>query len=205
MGTETISTLIQVLVFSFLPFLVFVLKYKKASGFLAYIGLLKSNKKANLLGVLGCLLITGPILILVLTNPDFKEIMTDPNSITGKIRHIGFGTSAIVSVLLIALFKTALAEEILFRGFIAKRLIGLTNFQLGNILQAILFGIIHTLAFMSISSNVLFLILIFLFPTIGAYYMTFINEKLANGSIIPGWITHALANILSYSIIGFLF
>ena len=31
-----------------------------------------------------------------------------------------------------------------------------------------------------------------------------INEKIANGSIIPGWISHGLANIIAYSVIGFL-
>jgi membrane protease YdiL (CAAX protease family) len=103
-----------------------------------------------------------------------------------------------------AIFKTSFSEEILFRGFIAKRLIGYLGYLKGNIIQAIIFGIIHAALFAFITSNIIFLIIIFVVPSIGAYVSVYLNEKMANGSIIPGWISHGLANILSYGIIGFL-
>ncbi len=107
------------------------------------------------------------------------------------------------SFIIAATLKTSLSEEIFFRGFLAKRLISVTNFQIGNIVQAVVFGIIHTLLFMSITENIIFLIIIFVFPTVGAYLKTYINEKLGNGSIIPGWIAHGTANLISYSVILF--
>lgn len=71
--------------------------------------------------------------------------MFDPNSITGKLRTMEFGTNAIILLLIIGVFKTAFAEEILFRGFIAKRLISVFGFVKGNLFQAIIFGIIPRL------------------------------------------------------------
>ena len=48
------------------------------------------------------------------------------------------------------------------------------------------------------------LVLIFVLPSVGSYVSVYLNEIVGNGSIIPVWISHGLANILSYSIVGFL-
>ena len=133
----------------------------------------------------------------------FREIMTDPKSVSGHIKSLGLGTEAIVIILATAVFKTALAEEIFFRGFLAKRLIAITTFQIGNALQGAIFGIIHTLVFLTITQNWLFLALICLLPGLGAWCKTYLNEKMADGSIVPGWIAHASGNIISYSFVAF--
>ncbi len=78
------------------------------------------------------------------------------------------------------------------------------GFKKGNTLQASIFGILHTGLFAAITSNLAFLFLTFLLPAIGAYVSGYLNEKMAGGSIVPGWISHALANVLAYSIVGFL-
>jgi len=204
MINQIISTVLQLLAFSLIPFLVYVVKSRTTSGFFNYIGLKKSTRKANGLAVLLCLLTALPMLALTFIDPEFKAIMTDPQSIAGKIRQMGFGGEAIATVMIIAIFRTSLAEEILFRGFIAKRLMSITNYQTGNILQALLFGMIHTALFLTISDNLFFLTVIFLFPAVGAYLTVYLNEKVADGSIVPGWIAHGLANIISYSVVGFL-
>lgn len=201
---ELISAILQVLFFTSIPFLVYLLRKKTSKGFLNYIGIKKSTGRANLLALLLTVLLAGPLLALILTNEAFREIMTDPFSVTGKIRALGPGFAAYTIILIAAVFKTALSEEILFRGFIAKRLIAITNFRTGNIIQAVIFGIIHTLLFLRITDNIYFLLIIFLIPALGAYLKTYINEKHANGSIIPGWIAHATANLITYSIILFI-
>lgn len=203
MINESIGAILQILVFTMIPFLVYLIKNKSAKGFLEYIGLKKSTKKANYLAVVACLLFATPMLILTLTNADFKELMFDPNSITGKFRQMGFGIESLFILIIIALFKTSFAEEVLFRGFIAKRLISVAGYQKGNVIQAAIFGVIHTALFALVTSNIIFLIAIFIIPSIGAYVSVYLNEKIANGSIIPGWISHGLANILAYSIVGF--
>lgn len=203
MLNEIISAVLQILVFALIPFLVFVIQQKSTRGFFAYIGLKRSTAKANYLAALACLLFAGPILVLIWLSPEFREIMFDPTSITGKFRAMGFNAQSFVILMVIAVFKTSFSEELLFRGFIAKRFVHWLGFRTGNLLQASLFGVIHTLLFATITSYVPFLILIFVVPSIGAYVSVYLNEKVANGSIIPGWISHALANVLAYSIVGF--
>jgi len=201
---ELISAVLQIAVFSLIPFLVYVIRYKKIKGFLNYIGLKRSTRRANLLALLIVILLALPVLLLSVFNDDFKAIMTHPDSVTGKFWAAGFSTEALLTVLVAALFKTALAEEIFFRGFLAKRLIAATNFQTGNLIQAIIFGAIHSLLFLAISKNVFFLSVIFIFPALGAWFKVYLNEKLAGGSIIPGWIAHGAGNLVSYSVMGFL-
>ena len=204
MINETIGAILQVLVFTLIPFLVYLIKNKSTKGFLDHIGLKKSTKKANYLAVFACLIFVIPVLILTLTNAEFKGIMFESSSITGKFRQMGFGIESLSILIVIALIKTSFAEEILFRGFIAKRLISVIGYQKGNLLQAAIFGVIHTALFASITSNAFFLIVIFIVPSVGAYVSVHLNEKIGNGSIIPGWISHGLANILAYGIIGFI-
>ena len=198
------STVTQVLMFSAIPFFVYLIKKRQVKGFWDYIGLKKSTRRANMLAFLVVLILVVPMLFLTFTNQEFKEIMINPKSVAGEIRQMGFGLEAIATILIMAVLKTSLSEEIFFRGFLAKRLIAVTNFQVGNTLQAILFGAIHTLLFMSITENVYFLTVIFIFPAMGAYFKTYLNERLANGSIIPGWIAYASANIIAYSAIAFI-
>lgn len=204
MINEIISALLQLLVFTAVPFVVYLITRKTRKGFFDYIGLKPSNRKANFLAVLVALVFIVPPLLLTLFNNEFYQIMTDPETMTGKFRQMGFSLSTVFIIIIASVFKTALSEEILFRGFIAKRIIAATNYQTGNIIQALLFGIIHTLLFMIITSNLFFLIFIFIFPSIGAYLSVYLNEKIAEGSIIPGWISHAGANLISYSVVGFL-
>ncbi len=203
MINEAIGTILQILVFTLIPFLAYVIKGRTVSGFYNYIGLKKSTKKANYLAVLASLIFAAPMLILTLLNAEFKEIMIDPSSITGKFREMGFGIDSLSLLMIKAIFKTSFAEEILFRGFIAKRLISVLGFQIGNLFHAIIFGAVHSALFATITNNIVFLGIIFIMPTIGAYVSAYLNEKIGNGSIVPGWISHGLANVIAYSVVGF--
>ena len=203
MINEIFGSILQILIFTLIPFLVYVIRNRKVKGFFNYLGLKKSTKKANSLAIFACLIFATPLLILTLTSPGFKEIMFDPNSITGKFRSMEFGVNSLSILFIIAIFKTSFAEEILFRGFIAKRLISVLGFRKGNVLQSVIFGIIHVAIFSFITTNIIFLMVIFVAPSIGAYVSAYLNEKMGNGSIIPGWISHGLANVLAYSLVGF--
>jgi len=204
MKNELISTAIQLLAFTLIPVLVYIIKTKSINGFWNYIGLKKSNRKANFLAFLATLVLCIPVLFLPLFNQEFLEVMANPNSVSGKLRQMGFGVETILIILINAIIKTSLAEELLFRGFITKRLIAITNFQIGNIIQALIFGAIHTVLFYYITKNVYILTSIFVFTAMGAYFMAFLNEKLANGSIIPGWIAHGSTNVISFVFVAFI-
>jgi membrane protease YdiL (CAAX protease family) len=162
-----------------------------------------SKREANLLAIATSLVFVAPALILSTVNEGFREIMTDPHSISGHFRELGFSVPVLIMIGLTAIFKTALAEEILFRGFLAKRLMACLGYGWGNLVQALIFGLIHLALFAMISRNWFFLIFIFAFSGLGAYISAYLNEKRANGSIIPGWIAHALANLISYTVVAF--
>lgn len=203
--SEVINAVLQVLVFSLIPFIIYLLKYKKANGFLEYIGIKKSPAKANILALLVMLLIAMPMLLLANFNTEFREILTGETTMIGKFKTMGFGLSSFTLLIIDAGIKTSLSEEIFFRGFLAKRLIAVSSFQVGNVIQALIFGLVHALLFSMITSNAWILGVMFLFPSIGAYFKTIINEKYANGSIIPGWITHGSGNMIAYSLGYFLY
>ena len=203
MINEFISAILQIVVFTSIPFLAYLFKARSTKGFWDYIGLKRSARKANLAALLVAVLLVGPLLLLVFVSEEFRAIMLDPESVTGRIKQMGIGIEAAVTIPIAALLKTSLSEEIFFRGFLAKRLIAVTTFQIGNVIQAVVFGLIHILLFTTITHNPFFLVIIFVFPALGAYFQTHINEKWADGSIIPGWIAHGMANLVSYSFVLF--
>jgi membrane protease YdiL (CAAX protease family) len=118
--------------------------------------------------------------------------------VAGKFSLLEPGFKTVMLVLLTALVKTALTEEILFRGFIAKRCISLLGFTYGNALQAFIFGGLHFLLFMALSNSLLLPFFIFLVSGTSSYLKVVLNEKNANGSILPGWSAHAVANLSMY-------
>lgn len=87
-------------------------------------------------------------------------------------------------------------KNFFFRGYLLKRLLIIVGFNWANLIQAILFGFLHGVMFFAVV-GILKTFLICLFTSAIAWFMGYINEKEANGSIIPSWIIHAIANIFS--------
>ena len=108
----------------------------------------------------------------------------------------GLGAAAIPAVLIYAILNTSLPEEIVFRGFLLKRISAKFGFHAGNIVQAVIFGIMHGVMFFSYT-GVVKAIVITLFTGVIGWLMGFVNEKKAEGSLIPSWCIHAVANIFS--------
>jgi len=202
---EIISTIFQVLVFTLIPFIFFLFRKNKATTFFKYIGLYKPTTKSLLYVILAALIFLIAGIGLTFIDDSFKQAVLSPNSVTGKLRLMGLNTTSVTILLIIALFKTSFAEEILFRGFIAKRLINKLRFKAGNILQATIFGLLHLLLFWLLTKTTFIpLTFIFIFSSFAGWTIGYIKEKFANGSIIPGWIAHGLGNTLSYFIIAFI-
>ncbi len=198
MLNEIISVILQIGVFTLIPFIAYRFFYKNKEGFWNYIGLKKAALMPILYAVLFALPLMAVMLIIIHLSPDMLEAMEDPKSMSGKFKAMGMSFNSVVLIVLAAVFKTALAEEILFRGFLAKRLISKMGFTKGNILQAFIFGIIHTALFLSLTKSILFLTFIFIVPFVVGLVLAWINEKLANGSIIPSWLAHASGNLFTY-------
>jgi len=127
--------------------------------------------------------------------------MKSPDTIPGEIRNLGFGLEAIVIVLIKSIVITGLSEEILFRGFIGKRLYPRIGFVYGNLVQALIFGLLHGLLLFRLSITVA--VIMTLVSGIIGYLFGYLNERLGNGSIVPSWIAHFLGNTMSFSLIAF--
>lgn len=108
----------------------------------------------------------------------------------------GMGISALLPALIYAIFNTSLPEEILFRGFLLKRIANQFGYMTANIIQSMIFGLLHGLMFFNVLGIVKTIIIIF-FTGMIAFAMGYINEKKANGSILPSWFIHALSNIFA--------
>jgi membrane protease YdiL (CAAX protease family) len=132
-------------------------------------------------------------------SPSILEAVTAPNTVIGKLRANGLSVTTFILLIVKALIQTAFTEEILFRGFVAKRLINWLGSTTGNLLQALLFGAVHLLIFVGQEFSLALAIGIVLYPATGGWIMGYLNERVGNGSILPSWLMHGLVNLIAYS------
>ena len=186
-----ITAIVQIVLFTALPFIWWLITARKKMNFFKWLGLKKpenTKKNKTVLWTIGAIL--GFFIVSAFMLYSVRNIETAASDFTG------LGAKAIPSILIYAIFKTGLAEEIVFRGFLLKRISNKFGFAAGNLVQSILFGIMHGAFFISTVGIVKAILIIFFTGSI-AWVMGFINEKKAGGSIIPSWCIHASANIFS--------
>lgn len=186
-----ISSVVQIILFTLLPFIWWLITARKKSSFFEWIGLKKiGNAKENktFLYVIGT-----AIAFMVLAVFMFRISSTLETATSG---FKGLGLAAVPAVLVYAIFNTALPEEIIFRGFLLKRLSNKFGFGVGNFIQSLIFGLMHGVMFFSVTGTLKALIITLFTGAIG-WVMGYVNEKKAEGSIIPSWMIHAMANIFS--------
>ena len=204
--TPLLSTLLQVALFTAVPFFTYAITRRGVKGFLGYIGLVRPTRRALLCAV--AIGLAGTLLMLPLFSiPGFKEVARGPHTVAGKLRSLGFSDHSLLLLILYAVFQTALSEEILFRGFLAKRSIRWLGFTAGCIVQAVIFGAIHGLLFLAPAGPTPTpgrIAVVVVPPAVAGWLICFVNERIGNGSILPGWCAHALSNALGYGSIAFL-
>lgn len=108
----------------------------------------------------------------------------------------GMGLAALPSMVVYSFLQTALSEEILFRGFLLKRLAARFGFTAATVVQALLFGAVH-LTMVWGQVGLLAGAVIVIYPMIPAVAFSYLNEKKAGGSILPSWIIHGTLNTVS--------
>ncbi len=186
---KVLSSVLQIILSGIIPFAWWFITARKHQKFTEWIGLKKiQGDKKTLVGI-----ITVSIVFLVsgaLTLYAIRDIETATSEFTG------LGVAATPAIVIYATFNTAFPEELLFRGFILKRLTNKFGFNIANFIQALLFSLLHGAMFFMLV-GVLKTILIIIFTGIIAWFMGYINEKNANGSIIPSWIIHTVSNLFS--------
>lgn len=189
-----ISAIFQLLLFSIIPFVWWLVTAKKETSYLTWLGIKKIKIKSNQIFMASFLFV-----IIVLVIPGYLAVafLIDESAMATS-QFSGKGISAIIPVLIYAFLQTGLSEEIFFRGFLTKRLINRFGFQLGNSIQGFLFGLMHGAMFM-VLLNPLEIIIIILITGVGGYLLGWINEKQSNGSIISSWLIHGIVNTISSS------
>jgi uncharacterized protein len=205
MVQESINAALQVAVFTLIPLIAWAIFARKQESFPRYIGLIAPTTKA-MLWTLGVAVILIPASLAVFMLPAVRDMAAGSNTVAGNFREQGASADVVGQILIVALFKTALSEEILFRGFIAKRLIRWLGFGVGNTLHAALFGAVHLLVFVvdggpKFDANLA--LAIAGLPAVGGWIMAWLNERVGNGSIAPSWFLHALTNAIAYPLLAF--
>ncbi len=191
---QIISAVIQLFVFSAFPFIWYIITHKKIRGFFEWIGIKKAPKPPLkfMLSILICFFIAliFPYMWLYQSgNLNYQGFTID------SFRQSGWSFQTICVILVWAIIQTSLSEEILFRGFICKRLCNKFGEKTGNMLQAVVFGTIHILALPN--KNILAIFVITILTGGIGYALGWLSMKKAYGSILYGWAIHAMANIIS--------
>lgn len=202
---EAINAALQVAIALLITLVGYALAGKKRGSYFRFIGLFPAPPGAVRTTLLAAaILVPASIAVIYLT--PLHDAASAGNTVAGKIRELGPTWETAGLIALIAIFKTSLAEEILFRGLIAKTLIRWFGFFIGNSLQALIFGAVHALIFVApggLAFDPMLALGVVGLPAVGAFVMVWINERRAGGSIIPGWIIHALSNLIGYPILAF--
>lgn len=187
------SSIIQLVTFCLIPFIWWLITDRK-TNFFNWIGLKKPIFKDNKLKIFGIIIVVAGLyivaMLLILTTL-LSGITTATNQFAGK------GLSAVPLILIYAIIQTSLSEELLFRGFLCKRFINRFGFIVGNIMQSIMFGLLHGIPFGLATGKWFVCVLLTIFPAFIGFTQGWLNEKKADGSIIPSWILHGLMNTLS--------
>ena len=187
--SSAISAFVQLGLFLVIPFAWWAFTARRSVGFASWIGLRRptwDGRRARL-GV--------AILAWVVIGAASTALLQSLSGDVPAARFVGRGLGGIVPVLLFAIVQTSLAEEIFFRGFLGKRVIARWGFAPGNAAQAIVFGILHVAMFASFADPIQLLAIGILTGASG-WIAGWLNEEGAGGSILPGWVLHASANLL---------
>ena len=186
-----INSVIQIVLFTLIPFIWWLVTARKKMNFFEWIGLKKiTGAKENKTFIWTIVTMVSFLVLSVFMLISVRGVETAASEFAG------LGFASIPAILVYALLKTALAEEIVFRGFLLKRISNKFGFAAGNLIQAVLFGLMHGVMFFGAAGAVK-AVLITLFTGLIGWVMGYINEKKAGGSIIPSWSIHAAANIFS--------
>lgn len=188
---QLISTIMQLWIFIALPF-IWWKWFKPPVHFSAWIGIKPVNH------VTKKLVTTSLITFVVFALFGTALICVTPDStVLANTKFNNFKLTTVLAMLLYAFFQTATAEEILFRGFFAKRIQHKFGYFKGNLTQAILFGALHCGLLLASHIGLIFVLLTFIFTSCIGFAFYYIDEKMANGSIIPSILLHGCANAVS--------
>ena len=185
---QLLNAIIQVLLFSLVPLLWWLVTARKKVAFFDWLGL-RWPKNVNTRTLWGSIVLVMVVCFVIGEVAVWARGDVD----AAESAYQGMGLGALPTVLVYAFLQTGLSEEILFRGFLLKRLMAKWGFVVANIVQALIFGALHLTM---VWGQVGFLagMVIVIYPMIPAVLMSILNEKKADGSILPSWLLPGTIN-----------
>ena len=169
---EFVGALVQVLLFSLIPLIFWLIFARRKQNFFKWIGIKKIEHEGKWWGTACAILIaTGLYMGLTLFAIRFlpEGVTTAGSDFAGK------GFAAFPAVLAYGFIRTGLSEEIVFRGFLLKRFGEKVGFITGNIIQAILFGMMHGIPFGLATHNITVAILMTILPGAFGWFQGWMN------------------------------
>lgn len=195
-----LNTLVQWLLFLFLPTLVYLVVFRKRFSFLDYLGLKRPERVERSL-----VIITTVIVFIYSVTGIYWLLHYDLESsgIYMEVKdHYGLGLGFIAYLIIQGGLRTGLLEEIVFRGFFINTFERKFGFRLANHGQALIFTAIHVLAMMSFPPLHMLLGIVFIYLLSLAFGRLF---KDSGGSVVYPALFHAGLNMLVAPLITMLF
>lgn len=201
------TTIVNLIVFSLLPIIWWFFRHRKEEGFFRWIGFFKPQLKSK-----WWVLLIFAILYYFFYNFDFTQFVSpetleyiENSASVSANAFAGIGVAAILPAFIENFIANGVAEEILYRGFIYKRLISKIGLVKGIILQAVLFGLMHNILYIlaGLDVGLWYHTLTFIFTGMGALLLGWLNEKIFNGSIIPSILLHGAGNFIASMLVAF--
>lgn len=184
--------------FSLVPFIWWLIRHRKKISFIKWIGLVKPKLNSK-----WWVLIIFAVVYYFFYTFDFTAFISEESmeaiatsDTVAANKYAGVGVLAIVPAIFTNIIGNGFGEEILFRGFLNKRLCNKLGAIKGSALQAILFAGMHNVLYLVGGAPVGldFHFWMFIFTGAGALLLGLLNEKIFNGSIIPSALVHGAGN-----------
>lgn len=201
------TAIINLIVFSFIPVLWWFFRHRKETNFFKWIGFYTPHLRSK-----WWILLIFAVLYYFFYNFDFTQLINpktleyiESSSAVSANAFTGLGITAILPALIENFIANGVAEEILYRGFLCKRLCNKLGTVQGIILQAVLFGLMHNVLYVlaGLEVGLWYHTLTFIFTGIGALLLGWLNEKIFNGSIIPSILLHGTGNFIASMLVAF--
>ncbi|MCR4943664.1 MAG: CPBP family intramembrane metalloprotease [Clostridium sp.] len=190
--TELIRSITNIIIFSIIPILYYFFTKRKHSSFFTCFGLYKpiiKSKKTFIICIILFLAFFSVSSLLI------DNITSDTAQFTAQqLEDKGF--TALIPAIIFSFLRTGFAEELFFRGFLGKCFSRFLGFTIGNIIQAVIFGPLHGVMFIS-QFGFIKAFIVFSFTALVGLSLGYIDERLSHGSILPSWLLHGLANMYS--------
>ena len=200
--TDSIGAIIgNMILFLIIPFVWWIIKWRKKISFFKWVGIIKlklvSNWKWIIVFIIAHCFFYLFDIIIFMNDKDLEVLQVDEN-VSSNI-YAGLGLVAVIPALLKTFIANGFCEEVLFRGFISKRLINKFGKISGIIIQGILFGFMHNVIYMlvGVEISLQYHIVLFIFTGMGGLLLGILDEKIYNGSIISSIVLHGLGNFIT--------